>query len=1450
MDDFDYSVQISERDWDAFFQECEECDLLPPALAGLDDSGTSDADDGSASLPLGAEERDSPDADYPVDEPPECTGLPVERYLGACHIPGPEDLLSCSEEDTHLESINKFFERLKGMEGGGSPRAEARPKETCAPGDPAKVPANLALVPQAKAQSDNLAVSFSPAAKEDKVGGTISAGRGYKALDGAGRAIDTESEEDDVFRSAEAAVELHIREEDWTEDEAEEWQKEKKGYLSKDKLLKATLSCSTSSKEECGLRKHTEKEFQPSRLNDMGGTEDKAREGEMKSQELMKEDTSLYGHQVELQTDPAVLLGTGRAAGAERKEFKSANEHRFMSVDVGQGGSREHFSPSVKRKRRRIWRGDPLLAGLGFDGVSGRTESKKQAERFEQEATGQGEAVSGHDSEACMDEAGRKHKSLSAHQITQSSGRVPTSSELLSEINSVKESGVDSHTAVRNHDSKESVTRLVTNSSRESIPKFPFQQQHGLGNDFQNHSQQICIPASDTETSNLTSCNQSPESLQSGGIMTQHDPISPQSAELSVPDNSSQFPLNELSMRFHIPEESSTYQKPLKYKSTLQMNSPADDKAICQLNNILLEVSSSTESTECHQPFVSDMSGSEDSRKRNIPELEHAVTLGQNLPTFSQETNRNVIRSLEISPSKEFRQMANTDNPSVPPEPSLSLNNISDHELSSCEEIDPTHIQCQISEEITPPPEYQEVEESNDVPISNEPTHHAKTNIRNINPNTSCSAPENEELSTVTSDEALLFQERQLADTQILVHSDLVPAPVLLDTYNDAIGLNTDLTECPVASDSNGNSVRSTTLLLDDSEGDKGCQTDDWLPEKGGNLPETSTVECVKKSQQASNDVSAVNEVEVALEPEVQNNLSIVTPVHHTSEDRKQAEGSGESELSLQLESTASAKSLETKELNNAVEAKRPVRTMSAFWKEMEKLTINDILCLRSASSSPGGLPRDTALMDTSEAGDSGYASHLEDTKLDRSSADVSAISDFEEECSLSHSGIVKSSLEPKDTKKQGERSLGSSNSRGVLWESKSYSAGPGMDNDANETSILCSGDSISPPFLSDKSQHGTTFRRMCKNISIQNLRALEAKPRASLLTTAAEKEELQESSGTFQRHDGGSSVPLESSDRTDMKTSAASSLLEDEATEGFGTSFREIFAYFFGAGKTGVGQADTAPTEEPAGDGGSVPEMYDHFFSEFETDFFFPFIQETDSGQNEPILTTSGSSHRNLQFPEAYDYFFPDSSSSDSDSDDDRKPVRVVSRLDESPGEPSGTGAAPDMYEHFFTGSDWRESLFWRNPLSLRRMRLTAVSGSREGPTSCVVVTADPLARSVFSTFYTDRAVDVHGAVGPQTPLYCLEERIFRDLAEKQRRYADLQTAIAVPNSPLLALKQSDMCLICIAFASWVLKTANPQDSDTWKAALLANISALSAIRYIRRYIRAREEPGNEAGL
>uniref|UniRef100_A0AAY5K7D7 Uncharacterized protein n=2 Tax=Esox lucius TaxID=8010 RepID=A0AAY5K7D7_ESOLU len=51
-------------------------------------------------------------------------------------------------------------------------------------------------------------------------------------------------------------------------------------------------------------------------------------------------------------------------------------------------------------------------------------------------------------------------------------------------------------------------------------------------------------------------------------------------------------------------------------------------------------------------------------------------------------------------------------------------------------------------------------------------------------------------------------------------------------------------------------------------------------------------------------------------------------------------------------------------------------------------------------------------------------------------------------------------------------------------------------------------------------------------------------------------------------------------------------------------------------------------------------------------------------------------------------------------------------------------------------------------------------------------------------------------------------------------------------------------MCLVCIAFASWVLKSTNPDSGDTWKAVLLANISALSAIRYLRRRDATGEKP------
>ncbi|KAG7472746.1 hypothetical protein MATL_G00112200 [Megalops atlanticus] len=553
-------------------------------------------------------------------------------------------------------------------------------------------------------------------------------------------------------------------------------------------------------------------------------------------------------------------------------------------------------------------------------------------------------------------------------------------------------------------------------------------------------------------------------------------------------------------------------------------------------------------------------------------------------------------------------------------------------------------------------------------------------------------------------------------------------------------------------------------------------------------------------------------------------------------------------------EPVASAKPLE---VEKAPDSPCPVYAMSSFWQEMEKLTINDILRLRLVGNAqtPGGLlrPQDASTADPSEAGDSGYSSHLEDSKPDRSSGDISTISDFEEECLPSHSASVNPSPEPQDTERQGQRSLGSSSSRGVLWESEPDPISTGVDNGLEGAATLHAEDANPTLFRSSSAKQG--FRRMCKNISVQNLRALETEPHvnqasrnASPCTIVMEEEESKEYKGTYyESKETCNSVPLES--RSNAEASATSSLPEDVFTGGYVFSFPEIFEYLFGADETKTGHTDAACTDLPVCNEGSVPEMYDHFFSEFETgNFFLPLIQGSDKSQSEPvpIFSCSRFSKRNMQFPEAYDYFFPDDSPVESSEDEDdhshdRAPIRVVTRFDKVANTPQGAAAAPDMYEHFFADNDCRDNLFWRNPLSLRRLFFGGLTGSKQMSPPFALQPTDYQRNTVLSTIYPDSAVGNPGPASPQSPLYCLEERIFRELAEQQMRYGDLQNAVAIarPDSSLLSLKQSDMCLICIAFASWVLKTANPQDADTWKAALLANISALSAIRYLRRYIR-----------
>ncbi|XP_041836901.1 uncharacterized protein LOC121637065 [Melanotaenia boesemani] len=82
---------------------------------------------------------------------------------------------------------------------------------------------------------------------------------------------------------------------------------------------------------------------------------------------------------------------------------------------------------------------------------------------------------------------------------------------------------------------------------------------------------------------------------------------------------------------------------------------------------------------------------------------------------------------------------------------------------------------------------------------------------------------------------------------------------------------------------------------------------------------------------------------------------------------------------------------------------------------------------------------------------------------------------------------------------------------------------------------------------------------------------------------------------------------------------------------------------------------------------------------------------------------------------------------------------------------------------------------------------------------------------------------------------------QVYRELKEQQRI---LETICIKREGIFSSVKQSDMCLVCIAFASWVLRSSDPEGADAWKAALLANVSALSAIQYLRQYVKKKDPP------
>ncbi|XP_034027438.1 PGC-1 and ERR-induced regulator in muscle protein 1 [Thalassophryne amazonica] len=495
---------------------------------------------------------------------------------------------------------------------------------------------------------------------------------------------------------------------------------------------------------------------------------------------------------------------------------------------------------------------------------------------------------------------------------------------------------------------------------------------------------------------------------------------------------------------------------------------------------------------------------------------------------------------------------------------------------------------------------------------------------------------------------------------------------------------------------------------------------------------------------------------------------------------------------------------------------KHPVYTMSSFWRDMEKLTIKDILDLRKVgTATPSSFLPPLQESDAAET-DSGF---LTQPEFEQNSEDVFIVQ-----------AVIDSN--------SGSRLLADRSSSGsVRWESEPVPLSAGAALYPDDMTLTTFSD-ISLSALAEKCP-----RKFSKNVSVHNLHALDSEH----LSAPAERHNLQKVEDK----------ELDTCTLTEghVHTAASGSdCLPSSLADSFRVSLTDIFNSIFGKKQSIPSQSATGNISSSYTVGESVSENYDHFFSDFDTETFFcPLLNRADQDKDRlmPIFSRSRSSRGNLQYPEAYDYFFATSSSDDSsvetDEEDnkDQGPVKVVTRFS---CKTNATALSADAYENFFTDSDLKQDFFWKGTFSFRNFNFMGSTSQKLPSQPLALQPVRQKGKSPLSVVYSINVPGTDEVLLPDPVLHHVENRIITQLAQQPFSYKDLQTPAPNPrlDSSLLPLRQSDMCLVCIAFASWVLKSANPDIGDAWKAVLLANASALSAIRYLRKYVTA-EATDNE---
>ncbi|XP_035008974.1 uncharacterized protein LOC118105384 [Hippoglossus stenolepis] len=471
----------------------------------------------------------------------------------------------------------------------------------------------------------------------------------------------------------------------------------------------------------------------------------------------------------------------------------------------------------------------------------------------------------------------------------------------------------------------------------------------------------------------------------------------------------------------------------------------------------------------------------------------------------------------------------------------------------------------------------------------------------------------------------------------------------------------------------------------------------------------------------------------------------------------------------------------------------KPVYVMSAFWDEMEKLTINDILQLRMGRSSP---PTDTqetltanadesltshsslgdsGLMELSDTADSDYFTQPDESKPDRSSCEFST-SDFEEEY-LQFIGTSRNPS-PDPQSKTHDRTSDS----------------PLLSHEEEESN--CSEGKETPVPLEDfagqifEDQESNTLskllwpRQITKSKSVHNVQALN-------------KEDLTVPFGDDESNlflSGCQSLEISG----DLGTLLPTSFPDTDPQ----ISFPEMFEYFFSEYKV---KNDSWSVTVYNPEGISVSPLFDYTLCSLRDDVSLSSLQRSED-KPIPIFSCCSPTVRELTFPKS-DHVFLSADCEAEEEVGNFSPIRVMSHSFIRANQ-CGTSAA--------------RSHSWRSLLSMRKIRFHDKGSMWCGGSGAWVFPGE--AEKIEEN---------------DPPVTVLTEGKVSLTPSQMSILGSLQTTRR--EGIFSTLKQSDMCLVCIAFASWVLTSSDPEAADAWKAALLANVSALSAIQYLRHYVKKK---------